>query len=310
MYNKWVSAGLFALAFSAIVFGGYQCATRVDSQREPFGQGYPPPIDEGDGAPYSYNNGEGSSSGEGSQTSLSSRNERRCEREEGRGARARFDFNSAGLRGFMMGRRLNNAPECARLYVDMNLAGEVGTPKTKRYGGTLYLSFRDGRQAYHADFDAGSHVEDAWHNYWRGTSWSPNNSGRVWKYFYAIFEGDNSAVILKLEDVRTAEAGDGKIIYIGAGKLFYKMFNIYTSDSDKCHRRGLHVTQANQTPDRGTRKCWQKDNGAWSCLPQGALPEGSKITIDLKNTPCYSQLGTFSHLNIETAFNVGDVEEL
>lgn len=327
MYNKLISAGLFVLAFLLIVFGGYQCATRVDTGG-PSGERATDPFSplEGDGRP--YGDDEGSYSGEdGSSRStdrvtLSSRAEGRCQRYDGFGARAKFEFtNRATLEDFMRGEKvnnsLNNINNCARLYLDMGLTSNFNNHN--RYGGPLHLTFQDDKGniiAYEAEFDSGSSQEETQYNYWRGDSWDPNSRGKVTQNFYAIFEGEHAAVILKLVDVRVADVGDGRVIYVGAGELWYKMFRTFTEDSDVCHSNGLYLEG---TPVSGHRKrhkkCWMKDvyngnQGPFVCFPGGVRSlENGRIKIR-ESLRCYNRLGRFSHLNIEEAFNVNRVEEL
>ena len=75
------------------------------------------------------------------------------------------------------------------------------------------------------------------------------------------------------------------------------------------------MKDARQQPPR-RKKCWLTSTGPFSCLPNGILSvqRGSapavpriNITGDLD---CYNRLGIFFNLEIEEAFDVGDVEEL
>ena len=325
MSNRFVSAGLFVLAFAFIVLGGYQCATRVGpggGQTAPEGGGSRPPL--GGNSDYPPAPGPGGDpyreGGNGRQTpynpdlSLPSEPEKNCNLDRsvyrrydtsyGEG-KARFRFDRASLQDFLRGRELNFGSGCERLYLNMSSTGNG------RYGGLLSLTFEDGRQPYRAEFESGNSSDETKYNYWEGSNWTPDGNDKVAKSFHAIFEGDNAAVILKLEDVRLVDVGDGKTAYMGAGKLFYKMFRIYTGDGDKCHDEGVYVADASDKPHRPNKGCWLNNCGPYSCLPNGVVCPGEVPEINIRgNLPCYRRLGTFFGLNIEGAFNVSNVNNL
>lgn len=330
MSRRLISAGLFALAFSLIVLGGYQCATRVDTEgnQNNTGQlgptqggnsGFPhgphtpggDPYREGGAGPQGPQGPRGSNSGHslpsetGKECNLPREKYTQYEQRYGSG-KARFRFDSAGLRDFIRGMELNFGSSCERLYLNMSKSGD-------RYSGELHLTFEDSEQPYLAAFESGNQSAEIKNNYWEGNSWNADGNDKVGKKFHAIFEGDHAAVILKLEDVRLVDLGDGATAYMGAGKLYYKMFRSYVDmhDTDVCHDEGVYASVASELPPRDKGKCWLVGTGVWSCLPNGVVREWKAPGINIRgNLPCYRRLGIFGNLNIRKAFNVGNVNHL
>ena len=319
MYRKIVTSLLFLFSFFIVALGGYQCATRVESNPPPpppytFNGGFPAnnptnsylPIDTQSSGPIdeveeSVNRGE-----------LPQEPSNTCARKQHRnlanryGSLAVFKFDLSSLEDYRFGLPSNFSEDlCARMYLSMNLS-ERNFPK-----GNLTLSFEDSGSIKVQRFSSGSQEREVENNFFTGGSWTPNSRGKVNKRFYAIFDNKDTAIILKLEDVRVRDIRDGETIYEGAGEIYYKMFRAYTGDnSDVCYSGGTYISQLNSPPPKRAR-CWLLNQGPFSCRPEGVINSNSnqsiKISRDLK---CYTRLGAFYGLNIQEAFHVEDIRDL
>ena len=320
VYRKLPASLLFLLSFVIIVIGGYRCSTNVTYDPQTGAHDFPI-IENGEG-PHSndsplYPDGYGSDRGyeNNNNANLPPDPGDGCSREQYRklaekyGELGVFKFDRSSLEDYRLGTRINFDVRCPRIYVNMN---KLGPSSSKIYKGMLGISYEDGRNIKVKRFRSGWTAEENQYNKWSGSSWTANRHGEVNKQFHAIFEDEFGALILKLEDVRLRDIRDGEEAYFGSGEIYYKMFRIWTGDkSDVCYSKGTYVSQARSQPTR-KKICWILGTGPFSCRPNGALgPRASVTKISLTgDLKCYSRLGVFFGLNIEEAFNVGNVELL
>ena len=314
MYRKFPAILLFLFSFVLITVGGYQCATRVTTDQEII------PIVGGGTDSYGNNSGQydGYYSDAGEERPLPPEPGDSCARSQYRdlaeryGEMAVFKFDRTSVEDYRLGASQNFDLKCARLYLSMT---QLSSSET--YKGLLRISYETGGNIIVDRFDSGSSMKDNKYNHWSSGSWNSDQNNNVDKQFYAIFENTDRAIILKLEDVRVRDIRDGEAEYFGAGEIHYKMFRYSQTagKNDVCHSRGGYMRGARQQPPR-RKKCWLTSTGPFSCLPNGVLSvQGGSapavpmidITGDLN---CYNRLGVFFNLEIEEAFDVGDVEEL
>ena len=332
-YRKVPIILLFALSFIVIMAGGYQCSQ--EAQRRFPGGGPDPnirPPQNTTSSPVNYGELYGNSSGDYNRRDSRQGNSRRSSRRSSRrdeyyresncdrarhkeladrygGELAVFKFDKASVNDFV-GARSNFPLKCPRIVLSMS------AQNSRFYKGKLHIIYtRDGRPS-NISFDSGLSPDENKYNQWGRGSWREDRNGKVDKEFHAIFEDANTAIILKIEDVRVRDVRDGARDYLGAGKIYYKMFRAYTEPSDKCYSRGAYIYTVPQKPHK-TKPCWFISHGPYSCLPNGVLdvPKSGRaqpapeidITGDL---PCYNRLGVFWGLEIMTAFDVRNVRDL
>lgn len=327
IYGKLPTTLLFLLSFVVLAIGGYQCATKTMPERttapiqnEPGGNGgWGPNPGQGGKTPYSddeylYPPGYGQDSGWNRGENLPPDPGNRCARAQYRnlsgkyGEMGIFKFDSSSIEDYLLGKKTNFGLNCGKIYLDMDRLS--GT--SQAYKGTLTIAFEDGRNVRVIKYQSGWNKKENKYNRWTGTSWSPDSNDRVSKKFYAIFEDKDTAIILRLEDIRVDDLRDGQIGYLGAGDIYYKMFRMWVGDtSDVCYSKGNYARYANHPANRDGR-CWLLGTGPYSCRPNGALAPGARVTdINIRGSlKCYSRLGSFYGLDIKEAFNVGNVSEL
>ena len=331
-YRKVPIILLFALSFTVIVAGGYQCSQQVQN-RFPGGAPDPnrlaPPPTNYDGLYDDSDEGydRRDSRNDNRNDNRSNRRSRRdryyhgsnCDRARHKeladrygGELAVFKFDKGSINDFIGG-QINYPPKCPRIVLSMS---------SQNYKGDLKIIYtRDGKEKK-ISFNSGLSEEDNKYNEWSRGSWREDRRERVDKKFHAIFEdnagakGPQTAIILKIEDVRLREVRDGARDYLGAGEIYYKMFRADTKSDDVCHSRGAYIWTLPQRPSK-KRACWFISHGPYSCLPQGVLPvpkSGKPLPappIDITgDLPCYNRLGVFWGLEIMTAFDVRDVRDL
>ena len=309
VYKKLPALVLFLLAFTVITLSGYQCAT----QQYPSGRGSLPistpeltessqPVID-DYYPDDYFGGEDNSARFPEE--VSDRCNRKQLRDLNYGSPANFEFDRASLQDFSFGQSQNFEAVCARLYLDMSRQGSV-------YKGRLAFALQTNSQVKtFQGFNSGYSASENRYNRWSGASWKENSNNEVNKKFYAIFEDEHSAIILKLENVVIRDVGDGEVDYRGAGKVYYKMFRIATKEDvqntkGSCYSKGAYTAQAHTQPTARNNRCWFINFGPYNCRPDGSLDPKEKfkaINIAASNYKCFSRLGRFWNLNIEEAFN-------
>ncbi len=321
IYRQLSASLLFLLSFAVLVLGGYQCATqnigapgRTTIPIQPGGE---------NGA---YGQGEsgfydpGPAHSPRSEDRPSRRNSLpddpgdKCARSQYRdlskryGEISSFKFDISSLEDYRMGVRQNFDLRCPRMYLSMSRYAK----SKKTYKGALAISFEDGRSIKVQKYTSGWTENENKYNKWLGSSWKPDKNDKVNRSFYAIFENNDNAIILRLEDIRVVDVRDGETAYWGAGELYYKMFRIYSGDTgDVCYSKGAYVSHAPSRPPKRAR-CWLLGIGPFSCRPNGVLPLKAAVTnIDItKSLKCYNRLGEFFGLDIERAFNVGDATQI
>lgn len=102
------------------------------------------------------------------------------------------------------------------------------------YRGTLTISSEDGQKIRVQRYRSGFTKTQNKYNRWTGST----QRNHVDRKFYAIFEDRDAALILKLDNLRKV-IKDGKIAYLGAGDIYYKMFRMWMGDtSDVCYSKG------------------------------------------------------------------------
>ena len=322
VYKKIPSLFLFLLAFTVITISGYQCAT----QKLPNGRGSlpleppsanghnPPPADDYL-YPDDYFKKDRENDSDPRDRLPEEVTDSRCERSRLRnlstryGAIANFEFDRAALQDFKFGKRQNFDTVCARFYMDMSRLTYNNYPV---YKGSIAMVLQTSSQIqYFEGFNSGHSSSDNRYNRWRGSSWRGDKNNEVNKIFHAIYEDEHSAIIIKLEDVRIRDIGDGKIDYRGAGEVYYKMFRISIKKDVKntkgsCYSTGTYVKDAHTAPDNRNNRCWFITLGPYSCRPGGALnpkENFTNINIATNSYKCFSRLGRFWNLDIEEAFN-------
>ena len=310
---------LFLFAFTVITVGGYQCATQVPqgSQQLP-GEPESIPIDSTpDGGDYYYSDEymrgayENGQSG-GRYGDLPEDPGKNCSRRQYRrlaekyGEIAGFDFDLSSFEDFRLSQRMNFAPKCPRMYLSMSKLSDSST-----YRGQLAISYEGSDIEVH-HFVSGFDNENK-HNKWGSGSWTPVND-RVRKNFYAIFENTDTAIILRLDDVRVRDVRDGEVAYIGAGELYYKMFRYSKTygKNDKCFSGDIYMRYFRGDRPNRNKRCWLIPRGPFSCLPNGVVgPRDNLPNINITGSlNCYNKLGTFYSLDIKEAFNVGRIQDI
>ena len=217
-------------------------------------------------------------------------------------------IDNSSLADYRLGASQNFDLNCARMYLDMNKL----SASSNTYKGFLSIAYDDGKNIKLQRFRSGFSAEENKYNRWSGSTWKADRNNIVSKTFHTIFENKHTALILKMDNVRLKDVRDGDTAYFGAGEIYYKMFRVWTGDkNDLCYRKGTYVSLARQSLPRKNR-CWLLGVGPFSCRPNGVLAPRAKVTnIDItRGLSCYKRLGVFFNLNIEGAFNVGNVEEL
>ena len=325
MYRKILIVFMMVFSFLVISLGGYRCATKITHDARQNESRQTLPIDNGgdtsggsdgfeipdyDEADYLYEEGYGRDPNR-RRSSNSNRNQgsggSACAGSSGfykgladkNGAMGGFSFNDASLKDILFGRNLNYGGKCGRIYLDMSRGSG-----SRAYSGRLALTVEDGDGYIPFYFISGDGDEN------RYNRWTTASSIFDRK-FYAIFEDDHSAVILRLIEILEVDVGDGFTAFVGAGELYYKMFRIWVGGNDPCYTRGTYVKFAPQKPNQDKR-CWLAVTGAFSCRPDGELgPGASWQEIDITgNLRCYKQLGRFYNLKLKEAFNVGNLNFL
>lgn len=328
MPRKLQISVFMAFSFAVIAFGGYHCSLRAQN---PQGQGYGPGGenssgqrgrnygDDGrdDGRYNDYDDDYGDDYGDGDRRraggrddSLPEEPEEGCNRRQYRnlsgdwGESAYVRFNRSAIRDYRFGRESNFGLKCTRLYLDMEPAARSGKAV---YEGSLIISYEDSGTIKRQTFKSGRGAEENKHNYWRGRSWRADRKDNVDQKFYAIFEGRDAAIILKIDEVVEADVRDGDTEFRGYGELWFKMFrNIHCPggrcERDVCYRDGNYMRFATTGASKPGARCWLLDRGPFSCKPQG-VNSRSEIRLD-GSLPCYSKLGEFGNLKINKAFNV------
>lgn len=305
MYRKLLISLFMILSFVIIALGGYQCATKVTHEpRQSIPIDYAGGAGSDDGgysdSDYYYEEGYGQDP-YGDNAGLPERPEDSCARGQYRqladqyGERASFRFDRSSLEDYRLGQQQNFDIRCARMYLYMSRLSS----SSSIYKGMLSLSYEDGNSIKLQNFRSGFTEEENKYNRWTSGSSITN------RRFYAIFEDEHTALILKLEDIREVDIRDGETAYLGAGDLYYKMFRIWTGDrNDVCYSKGTYVSLARQQLPRRA-SCWLLGTGAFSCRPNGVLPPKAQVTnINITgNLKCYSRLGRFFGLEIKEAFN-------
>ena len=242
------------------------------------------------------------------------------------GAVGILDFDSSALEDYRMGVEENYPIQCPRIYLNLRQIGSKGL-----FRGKLAISYQTETAVKVQRFNSGYDESDNENNRWGQGDWprKSEKSSEVKKAFNAIFEDEDSAIILRIEEVYTKTVRDGKVGYFASGELYFKMFR-YSSTAgrggDDCYRDGTYMRLFNQrrcgigqrcstVPRKG--RCWKIAHGPYSCLPDGALrPSGGKRQaapkIDIEgDLRCFRELARFRNLNIEEAFNVKDsIDEL
>ena len=351
MYINFFKASLLLISSAIIIISGYRCAGYTppwlpgapqgeNSSRtniplpDPNSQTPTGDSDEYRDDDYYYDDEylETTRREEDERDSLPSESER-CHRETIRNLADRYgsmgvlEFDTSALEDYRMGAEENFPIKCPRIYLNLR---QIGSKKTFR--GKMAISYQTENEIKLQEFDSGYNESDNANNRWGRGSWPKKTGSRSnresRKPFNAIFEDEDSAIILRIKKVHTKDLRDGKVAYFGSGELFYKMFRYSDTAGrgDECYTSGTYMRFFNQRdcapgyrcssiPRRG--KCWKIAHGPYSCLPNGALsPSGGRaravpkinITAGLK---CFRELATFKNINIEEAFNVeSSVNEL
>lgn len=325
IYRKLPAALLFLFSFVVIAIGGYQCATRggdgsggegsreefIFQQGESNGGGYR------DANPPRYDSDPDYHTGGGGDRLPQEPENENCPRSKYRdweqqyGAMGNLRFRGSSLEDFRFGQRQNFDLNCERIFLSMNHTSG------RNYKGSLSLVYAIGKTVHRVTVTSGREDEDNKHNRWESRSWRADRRDRVNNKFHAIFEDKHTAIILRLEDVREREVRDGEVAHLGAGEIYYKMFRYSTTAgrNDKCYQNGAYMKDMEGNFVRN-KVCWRNTVGPFSCLPDGAffprrgrIPDMPNIDItgDLR---CYNLLGEFFNVELEQAFNVGDVDEL
>ena len=331
MRRKALISLFMLFGFAVIGFGGYHCSLRAQNQYPP---GHaPPPNDQGYRDHYGPRNGGGNDYDDDydygrdnkPRDPLPEKPDDPCRRRQYDSLKDRFGsmgfvrFSRSALRDYRLGRESNFGVGCGRIYLDMEPDSSLDDSRETVYGGELTISFEDGGEILFQQFDSGRGSDNI-HNYWRGNSWRARRSSRrrdrdsdrrtVNQNFYAIFEGRDAAIILKINDVMEKDVGDGYTELLGFGEIWYKMFRDFTGDrNDKCYRKGTYMRHSGTGASKPGRRCWLVRHGPFSCKPQGVNPREDE-DIDLSGSlPCYSKLGSFGSLKLRGAFNVEHDED-
>lgn len=307
IYRKIPSLLLFIFASAVIISGGYQCATRVTHE----GTEIIPIVNGGNNA--NLDDNDLNINDDDTDSRLPEEPDDGCDRDQysdfvkiyGEMGVLKFKTN---LEDYRLGREKNFGIKCPRIYLSMN---RVSSDRPVKYRGQLAISYEADGEIRLQKYKSGSGASENRYNSWSSGSWRAVR-GKVDKEFQAIFENEHLAIILKMEDVRTVDLEDGVVAYKGAGKIYYKMFRIWSGNTnDVCYSEGTYVSQARRRPPKRNR-CWLITTGPFSCRPNGVLnPRESFSDIDLteESFNCYSHLGNFFNVNIEEAFNA-DIEDI
>ena len=66
-------------------------------------------------------------------------------------------------------------------------------------------------------------LDENQYNMWTGSS----GEAIYGRKFHAIFDDQDAAIILRIENVRRDELYDGGVNYLAGGEIYYKMFRLY-----------------------------------------------------------------------------------
>ena len=303
-----------SLSFSVIIIllGGYNCA----SQYEIPGHG------DGPGQPHNPDNPTGPPNGDPPPPGTA---EDGCDRTKYREFADRHGATSAyivldksNFEDFNLGRPTNFSVSCTRMMLNMNPVSGSRTYKGKLY--ILYDErYGNGIKPQALQYGSGSSEKDNQYNKWYG-DWRASRRGQTTAKFNAIFQQERTvdmAIILQINKVEEVdEEEDGVFSLRGHGDIWFKMFRIFETTSDKCNRNGVYVRYepSGELP-RPRWPCWFTPSGAYGCRPEGTISDYtfvnrlpySEKSIDIRSEPeCYSKFGEFLNLDINRAFNVPD----
>lgn len=315
LYRKLPTVFLFTLSFLLITASGYQCSTRVNNSRGEIAVPGNAGFFKQEGQKDSYNKDSYNDDddyyysedyfrpGENTEDRLPeiiSDNCRRGEIRDQYDSTVNFEFDKTSLKDFLFGNSVETT--CSRLKLEMS---KVSYNNTSVYRGSLKLILQFSNGTTHSPFESGFDSDENRYNKWSGASWSANNESKVNKRFQAIFENNDSAIILKIEDVRIRDKSDGEVRYIGAGTIYYKMFrydtNIKGNIKGLCYSQATYIRDLENSGDFVRNdKCWFNAYGPFTCRPQGLKTD---INLSDSSYKCFSRLGRFWGLDIEEAFN-------
>lgn len=312
MIQKIQISLLMLFSLVVIIFGGYNCSTKVTYET----QGLPEqkiPLD-------NFNNRNNISNNINSSHNDNNDDNVHLPEEPGdnycnrgtysrlsnkHGASAFVELKSSGIfEDYRLGERANFEVKCLRVFLDMSKVS-----KQSYYSGEFTLSYEDNNSINISVYKSGSNSENK-HNKWVGSSWSASSRGKISKDFYAIFEHKDRAAILNIDEVREDDVADGKTRLLGSGEIWVKMFRSFSGDkSDKCYKKGPYLSLSRVSPPSSNARCWLTRGGPYSCSPLGVSAAGQNITdfdLEDKDYDCYDKLGEFRRLDLREAFNVDD----
>jgi len=174
-----------------------------------------------------------------------------------------------------------NAPTDFAISVNLTNNG------SQQYGGTVMLAYNDNGTWHPGQFVSGSNtVQVSGNNWYTGLDDRVFNVWFNWQsktVFHGFFQDAVSSVVLVMDQPTTSGLGDGLTSGTYSGSLYFKIFN---------------PGYAYQSPEM----CWFIENGPFDC--QTFLVNGQvNTTSALYPANGYTRLGTFSGMNIKTAFN-------
>ncbi|MEN0057585.1 MAG: hypothetical protein AAGB31_02025 [Bdellovibrio sp.] len=167
-----------------------------------------------------------------------------------------------------------NAPTNFQLSVNLTNAG------SNRYGGTVKISYYDNGMQFVGTFTAGTGTNvkisglkdnsrlEAEYNHWYLVNGQYNFSG--------FFQDAYGAIVVVIDEY--IDQGDAQGTSTASGSVYYKNFA---------------QSYATQSP---YRSCWYIYNGPYDCRSSAVINKSSTVPDG------YTKLGTFSGLNVTTAF--------
>ena len=131
------------------------------------------------------------------------------------GASTFIDLDYQNVEDYLMGQKLNYDLFCPRIFLNMKktIAGD-----NSAYEGSFVVAYEDtvyNEKEKTVHYDSGDTVKESQFNTWEGDWKAPDVN------FAAIFETDNSAVILRINEVKKIGAVDGKPTYKGYGEVWF-----------------------------------------------------------------------------------------
>ena len=224
-------------------------------------------------------------------------------------------FDSEVLEDYRLGNPFNSRHiKNMRVYVDMEQAGS----DRRYYSGKVTISYNDSqaKQIRFTRFYSGE-GDNAKYNVW----FRKNNK----LVFHGFFQENEGSLILVVDRqtrvLRDPDAARTNPDNLRGGSVWIMMFKTTFSGATSCTNQGQdYVSVYNKnlpfgaekllTVNQLKHKCWFKTRGPYDCRTWRHGNTVNTFQAVEPNDRCYSKLGEFQGLDIPSAFNVRDFNNL